>query len=80
MRNTEAPKNHREIHIPLFVVYSSSTPPNPLCSLRLFSVSSVLNSEFRRSGALQFSNENPRKNQRRANYRPSAEAFVQNDV
>src|ERR1700704_6636616 len=77
--NTEATENHREIGISLFVDYSSS-PQSPPCSLWLFSVSSVLNSDFRRSRALQFSHQNPRKNQSRANKRPRAEAFVEHDI
>jgi hypothetical protein len=48
-RNTEVTKNrrnHREIGLPLSVVYSFSSP-EPQCSLWLFSVFSVLNSEKR---------------------------------
>src|SRR6266550_6745421 len=73
-------ENHREIGLSHFIDYSSSSPESSPCSLWLFLVFSVLNSDFRCSGALQFSDQNPPKNQRRANQRPRAEAFVENDV
>jgi hypothetical protein len=46
-RNTEDPKNHREIRLSLSAVYSASSRLSPRCSLWFISVFSVLNSDKR---------------------------------